>query len=78
MTEPTAVGLRGALFETLDGLREGSTKPREAKAICEVASRILETVRVEMVELEIVSKSIELQALMGDAAARVLAGEVDG
>lgn len=56
-----AVDLREMLFETLDGLRDGSVKPRDAKAVCDVAGRIIETVAAEVNEIRIMRASLDLQ-----------------
>jgi hypothetical protein len=72
MTDPTALGLRGALFETLDGLRAGEIKPAKAKAICDVAGRILETVRAEMTELDLITKQLQVEDAIQAHSQRLL------
>ena len=44
----TSAGLRDALFDELDGLRDGSTNPGKANAVAKLADQIVNTVRMEM------------------------------
>lgn len=41
-------GLRDALFETLEGLRAGTTSVQEANARCGVTKQILATVKADL------------------------------
>lgn len=44
----TSAGLRDALFDALDALRNGEIEPQEAKATAVVANQIVNTVQLEM------------------------------
>lgn len=58
----TSAGLREAMFELLEGLRNGTVKPREARLQCEVADRIVGTVKMELAELRAIREGIKIQA----------------
>ncbi len=47
-TERTSLGLRNALFDTLDQLNAKSVTPQEAQAICKVAAQIINSVNTEL------------------------------
>ena len=47
-TQQTTKGLRTALFDQLDGLRNGTTTPQEAKAVSSLASQIVSVTKLEM------------------------------
>lgn len=44
----TSAGLRDALFDALDSLRNGEIEPQEAKATATVAAQIVNTVQLEL------------------------------
>lgn len=44
----TSAGLRDALFDELDGLRNGSSNPARANAVAKLAGQVVDTVRMEM------------------------------
>lgn len=44
----TSAGLRDALFDELDGLRNGSSNPARASSTAKLATSIIDTVRMEM------------------------------
>ena len=44
----TSAGLRDALFDALDALRNGEIEPAEAKATATVAAQIVNTVQLEL------------------------------
>lgn len=44
----TAEGLRDALFDELNRLRDGSTSPQHARAVCNVARQVIESIRVQV------------------------------
>lgn len=44
----TSAGLRDALFDEMDALRNGSSNPTRANAVSKLASGVIETVRMEM------------------------------
>lgn len=46
--ERTSAGLRGALFDELDGLRKGTSNATKANAVAKLCMTIVETVRVEL------------------------------
>jgi len=47
-TNKNTSGLRDALFEQLDGLRNGTTTPQQAKAVSSLASQIVSVTKLEM------------------------------
>ncbi len=47
-TERTSAGLRDALFEVLDDLRNGDIEPSGAKAVAGLAREICSTVKLEL------------------------------
>ena len=46
--ERTSEGLRNALFDELDAVRRGDSKPANANAIARIADQICSTVQLEM------------------------------
>lgn len=48
LAERTSAGLRCALFDELDGLREGRINATRANAVAKLATTIVETVRMEL------------------------------
>jgi hypothetical protein len=46
--ERTSTGLRSALFDELDGLRNGTSNATKANAVAKLCMTIVETVRVEI------------------------------
>ncbi len=44
----TSAGLRDALFDEMDALRNGTSNPTRANAVSKLASGVVETVRMEM------------------------------
>lgn len=44
----TSAGLRDALFDEMDALRDGSSNPTRANAVSKLASGVIETVRMEL------------------------------
>lgn len=44
----TSAGLRDALFDELDALRDGSSNPARANSVAKIASGMVDTVRMEM------------------------------
>lgn len=47
-------GLRNHLFETIEGLRDGSITNDKAKAICEVSQVIINSAKVELEFIKII------------------------
>ena len=47
-TERTSLGLRDALFDEIDALRNGNSNPQRASALARLAGQIVNTVRVEI------------------------------
>lgn len=68
----TASGLRNSLFELLDDLRAGKVKAVDAKAQCNVAQKIMDTVRMELAENEVVRTSLELERMVDEHNRRAL------
>lgn len=52
----TSAGLRDALFDELDALRNGSTNPARASSTAKLAGSIIDTVRMELDVQKHVSK----------------------
>lgn len=69
----TADGLRDALFDLLDGLREGTVKQSQARVQCEVAKQIIETVKMELTQIAVLRQNLELEKL----ARKLLANSED-
>lgn len=44
----TSSGLRDALFDELDALRNGSTNPAKANAVAKLADQVIATVKMEL------------------------------
>ena len=44
----TSAGLRDAIFDEIDAIRDGSSNPTRANAVAKLASGIVETVRMEL------------------------------
>lgn len=44
----TSAGLRDALFDALDGLRNGSTSAASANAVAKLADQVVQTVHMEL------------------------------
>ena len=57
----TAPGLRDAMFDLLDDLRNGRATPPQARAQCETADRIMDTVRMEAMELAVMQAQLEMR-----------------
>lgn len=52
-----SAGLRDALFDELDGLRDGSVNATQANATAKIAAAIVDTVTMEMNAYKILSKN---------------------
>jgi hypothetical protein len=57
----TSAGLRDALFDELDGLRDGSVNATQANATAKIAGSIVDTVNMEMAAHKILSKHPQQQ-----------------
>lgn len=44
----TSAGLRDALFDELDGLRNGESNPAKANAVAKLAGQVIDTVKMEL------------------------------
>lgn len=44
----TSAGLRNALFDELDGIRQGTSNTARANAVAKLAGQLVETVRMEL------------------------------
>jgi hypothetical protein len=44
----SSAGLRNALFDELDSLRNGTTNPAKANAVAKLADQVIATVKMEM------------------------------
>lgn len=47
-TVRTSAGLRDALFDELDGLRNGESNPAKANAVAKLAGQVIDTVKMEL------------------------------
>lgn len=61
----TSAGLRDAIFDELDALRQGTTNPTKANAVAKLATTIVETVRME---IEVARHADALRKGMGTPA----------
>lgn len=52
----TTADLRETLFDVMDKVKSGNMEPRQAKAIADIADRIIETADLELRYSEIVSR----------------------
>lgn len=57
----SSAGLRDAIFDEIDAIRDGTGNPTRANAVAKLAGTIVETVRMEL----------EVQRFSASAAARV-------
>lgn len=44
----TSAGLRDAIFDEIDAIRDGSSNPTRANAVAKLAAGVVETVRMEI------------------------------
>ncbi len=44
----TSAGLRDAIFDEIDGIRNGASNPTRANAVAKLAAGVVETVRMEI------------------------------
>lgn len=44
----TAEGLRDALFDEINRMRQGAGSPQEARALCSLAAQIIDSLRVQI------------------------------
>ena len=54
--ERTSAGLREALFDNLDGLRDGTVNPTMANATAKIAAAVVSTVEMEMDAYKLINK----------------------
>ena len=54
----TSAGLRDALFDELDGLRDGTVNATKANATAKIASAIVDTVSMEMAAFKLMRKPV--------------------
>lgn len=47
-TVRTSAGLRDALFDELDGLRNNTSNPAKANAVAKLAGQVIDTVKMEL------------------------------
>jgi hypothetical protein len=65
----TSAGLRDAIFDEMDAIRNGSSNPTRANAVAKLAGSIVETVRME-IEVQRFSRTIagsapQVESLLG-------------
>ena len=59
----TSAGLRDAIFDELDAIRDGSSNPTRANAVAKLAAGVVETVRMEIeVQKHLSSKKTQINA----------------
>lgn len=63
----TSAGLRDALFDALDQLRQGQTNPATVNAVAKVAGQICETVNMELEVHKYLSRFPEMAPDTGHA-----------
>lgn len=73
LTGRTSAGLRSALFDELDGLRNGTVNSTRANAVAKMASTIIESVRMELD----VARYAERNKLPADQTAKRLTTDLD-
>lgn len=54
----TSAGLRSAIFDEIDAIRNGTSNPTRANAVAKLAGSIVETVRME-IEVQKFAKSMK-------------------
>lgn len=64
----SSAGLRDAIFDEIDSIRDGTGNPARANAVAKLAAGIVETVRMEL----------EVQRFAASAAAKVPRNQADG
>jgi hypothetical protein len=69
--ERSPSGLRDALFELLDGIRSGTVTTKQARMQCEIASRIIDTGRLELQAIQAARQGLELAAMLAGSPARI-------
>lgn len=63
----TTEGLRDALFDEINGLRNGTTTLQRAKAIAQMAARIIDSIRVQVQYQKIILESKKEKVTLGSA-----------
>lgn len=73
--ERTSAGLRAALFDELDGLRNGTSNATKANAVAKLCMTVVETVRVELDVAKYAEKhkGVKISAAIGTPAPLTLA-----
>lgn len=64
----SSAGLRDAIFDEIDAIRNGTGNPTRANAVAKLAATVVETVRMEL----------EVQRFAGSAAAKSIQAEGAG
>ena len=62
----TSAGLRDAIFDELDAIRNGSSNPTRANAVAKLAGSIVETVRMEIEVQKYAQQSAKAPQVGGD------------
>lgn len=62
-TELTATNLKTALWETLNGIRDGSIQPGQGDAVASQAREILRTVKVQLQVTQQSKRSVPLEVV---------------
>ena len=44
----TTEGLRDALFDEINALRAGTSNPQQARALCQLADKVIDSIRVQI------------------------------
>jgi hypothetical protein len=64
--ERTSGGLRDAIFDELDAIRNGNSNPTRANAVAKLAGSIVETVRME-IEVQKYARTVDDKKPMANA-----------
>ena len=59
----TSAGLRDAIFDEIDAIRNGKSNPTRANAVAKLANGIVETVRMEIDVQKHLSKTAGVQSI---------------
>lgn len=61
----TSAGLRDAIFDEIDAIRNGTSNPTRANAVAKLATGVVETIRMEM-EVEKHLRSVSAKSVQND------------
>lgn len=70
----TSAGLRDAIFDEIDAIRNGASNPTRANAVAKLATGIVETVRMELEVQRHLTRATPTSAEPEDHAAKAVLG----